>query len=191
MALGFSNPAAETLLRRDDGLLVRNGRLRARQQADERKLTTAVSKACKSPAVMASSSQPTTQPGASALLSIWRNDKEPPYRASIFPLRRQDAVRGLTRDATAVLFVDDPNDDAKPARPELFSHAFRLTPAEARLAIHLASGASLTEAADEFGVTHNTVRAQLRSIFDKTDTHRQADLLRLLQNSRSLRIALS
>jgi DNA-binding CsgD family transcriptional regulator len=90
-----------------------------------------------------------------------------------------------------VLFVDDPNDTSSPAPTDLYSRAFRLTPAEARLAVHLASGASLTEAADEFGVTHNTVRAQLRSIFDKTDTHRQGELVRLMQTSRSLRIALS
>jgi len=40
-------------------------------------------------------------------------------------------------------------------------------------------------------VTHNTVRAQLRAIFDKTETHRQSDLIRLLQGSSSLRIALA
>jgi DNA-binding CsgD family transcriptional regulator len=90
-----------------------------------------------------------------------------------------------------VLFVDDPNDDAAPAQIDLYSRAFRLTSAEARLAVHLASGASLTEAADAFGVTHNTVRAQLRAIFDKTETHRQSELVRLLQTSRSLRVSLS
>ena len=41
------------------------------------------------------------------------------------------------------------------------------------------------------GVTDNTVRAQLRSIFDKTDTHRQADWSVCWQTSRSLRISLS
>lgn len=97
----------------------------------------------------------------------------------------------MASKAEAVVFVDDPNDDARPAQVDLYSRAFRLTPAEARLAVHLASGASLIEAAEQFGVAHNTVRAQLRAIFDKTDTHRQADLVRLLQNSQSLRIAIS
>ena len=90
-----------------------------------------------------------------------------------------------------MLFVDDPNDAGSTAPKDLYTRAFRLTPAEARLAVHLASGASLTKTADEFGVTYNTVRAQLRAIFDKTETHRQSDLVRLLQRSSSLRITLS
>jgi uncharacterized protein YhfF/DNA-binding CsgD family transcriptional regulator len=191
MALGFSNPAGETLLRRGDGLLVKNGRLAARWQVDERRLTAVVSDACRPSTVLVPSPQPMGQPSAGTLVTIHRDEDQSPYRASIFPLRRHHATRGLASNAEAVLFVDDPNDIGSPAPTNLYSGAFRLTPAEARLAVHLASGASLTEAADEFGVTHNTVRAQLRSIFDKTDTHRQGELVRLLQTSRSLRIALS
>ena len=114
-----------------------------------------------------------------------------PYRAAIFSLRREHAVQELASKTNAVLFVDDPNDADNPAPADLYSRTFRLTPAEARLAVHLASGASLMETADEFGVTHNTVRAQLRAIFDKTETHRQIDLVRLLQRSSNLRITLS
>jgi DNA-binding CsgD family transcriptional regulator len=109
----------------------------------------------------------------------------------VFPLRRGHAIRGMSSAAEAVLLVDDPHENAKPAQADLYSRAFRLTPAEARLAVHLANGTSLTEVSDMLGVTYNTVRAQLRSIFDKTDTHRQAELVGLLQTSRSLRISLS
>jgi DNA-binding CsgD family transcriptional regulator/uncharacterized protein YhfF len=191
MALGFCNRAGEAQLRRGDGLLVKNGRLAARWQADERRLTAAVSNACGPYTALVSSPEPIRQPSAGTLVAIRRDEDQHPYRASIFPLRRDHAVRGLASKAEAVLFVDDPNDAGSTAPTDLYSRAFRLTPAEARLAVHLASGASLTEAADEFGVSHNTVRAQLRSIFDKTDTHRQGELVRLLQTSRSLRIALS
>jgi DNA-binding CsgD family transcriptional regulator len=89
------------------------------------------------------------------------------------------------------LFVDDPCEDTTRTQTDVYARAFQLTPAEVRLAVHLASGVSLTEAAERFGVTHNTVRAQLRSIFDKTDTHRQADLVRLLHSSGRLRVSLS
>lgn len=57
---------------------------------------------------------------------------------------------------------------------------WRLTPAEARLARRLAEGRSLKEAAAEFGVSINTVRMQLRNVFAKTGTRRQADLVRLM-----------
>jgi DNA-binding CsgD family transcriptional regulator len=189
LRLGFTNPAAEALLGLGDGLCVRNGRVTARWPEDQRRLAVAVSEACGSS--LFATSSPTRTGAAGVLIPICRDDDQPRYRVSVFPLRRDHAVRGLTSEAEAVLFVDDPSDDAASAQIDLYSRAFRLTPAEARLAVHLASGASLTEAADAFGVTHNTVRAQLRAIFDKTETHRQSELVRLLQTSRSLRVSLS
>jgi hypothetical protein len=39
------------------------------------------------------------------------------------------------------------------------------------------------EATDMLGISETTVRSHLKHIFSKTDTARQADLLRLLQNS--------
>lgn len=54
------------------------------------------------------------------------------------------------------------------------------TPAEARLAQQLMEGLSLDEAAECTHVTKNTVRTQLRSLFDKTETRRQSQLVRVL-----------
>ena len=55
-----------------------------------------------------------------------------------------------------------------------------MTAAEARLAVHLAAGEGLDEAADALGVALETVRSQLKAIFGKTDTRRQGELLRKL-----------
>jgi len=57
---------------------------------------------------------------------------------------------------------------------------FCLTPAEARLAQWVAEGRSLKHAAVEFGISIHTVRMQLRKIFTKTGTRRQAELVRLM-----------
>jgi len=57
---------------------------------------------------------------------------------------------------------------------------FGLTPAESRVASLLAEGLSLKEIAVEQGTKHDTVRKQLRSIFQKTSTNRQPELVRLL-----------
>ena len=57
---------------------------------------------------------------------------------------------------------------------------YRLTPAEARLAVLLGGGATLIEAGQSLRISIATVRTQLRSIFDKTHTHRQAELVILL-----------
>lgn len=61
--------------------------------------------------------------------------------------------------------------------------AFGLTRAEARLAMHLASGKSLARAATDFGVKMSTVRSQLGQIYSKTSTGRQCELVsRILRN---------
>jgi DNA-binding CsgD family transcriptional regulator len=69
-----------------------------------------------------------------------------------------------------------------PARSDwqAFGRAFGLTPAEARLAALLATGQSLEKAAEALGVTRETARSRVKSIFQKTDTHRQGALVALL-----------
>jgi DNA-binding CsgD family transcriptional regulator len=46
------------------------------------------------------------------------------------------------------------------------------------LVLILLEGASVQEAADRLGLATDTVRKQLKSIFQKTDTRRQSDLIR-------------
>ena len=49
----------------------------------------------------------------------------------------------------------------------------------ARLVHCLAEGLTIKESADRLGIELETVRKRLKVIFQKTDTHRQADLVRL------------
>ena len=58
--------------------------------------------------------------------------------------------------------------------------SFGLTEAEVRLARKLREGLSLQQAADNLGVKINTVRNQLRAIFDKMGLQRQSELVRTL-----------
>ena len=64
--------------------------------------------------------------------------------------------------------------------PSLLFAVFGLTPAESRVATLLAEGLSLKEIAREQGTQHDTVRKQLGSIYQKTRTNRQPELVRLL-----------
>lgn len=57
---------------------------------------------------------------------------------------------------------------------------FGLTKAEARLALHLAEGASLASAAQVFNVKLTTIRSQLQQVFAKTGTSRQTELVAML-----------
>jgi DNA-binding CsgD family transcriptional regulator len=56
-----------------------------------------------------------------------------------------------------------------------------LTPAEGALAIALAQGETLDGYAARTGRSLGTVRVQLRTLFSKTDTHRQSELLLLVR----------
>ena len=71
----------------------------------------------------------------------------------------------------------------EPARAAVLAALFGLPPSEARLASAIASGASLSEAADQLGLTIETARNYSKRLFAKTRTHGQLDLLRLIGNS--------
>jgi DNA-binding CsgD family transcriptional regulator len=62
----------------------------------------------------------------------------------------------------------------------LLASVFGLSPAEARLAQHMARGGSLDEFATNAAIQISTARCHLASIFAKTGTQRQAKLVALL-----------
>jgi DNA-binding CsgD family transcriptional regulator len=62
----------------------------------------------------------------------------------------------------------------------IIAKTFRLTPAEAKLACIIARGAPPEIAARELKISRETARNQLKSVFAKTDTHRQSELVALL-----------
>ena len=64
--------------------------------------------------------------------------------------------------------------------PPILAKTFGLTPSEAKLACIIARGAPPNIAAQELKISRETARNQLKSIFAKTDTHRQSELVALL-----------
>jgi DNA-binding CsgD family transcriptional regulator len=83
------------------------------------------------------------------------------------------------RDVAAMLIIHDP---ARPLETpvEWVVDAYRLTPAEARVALCAASGATIPETAHRLNVSPNTVKTHLRKVFAKTGTSRQTELARLM-----------
>ncbi|WFU07458.1 helix-turn-helix transcriptional regulator (plasmid) [Rhizobium sp. CB3171] len=63
---------------------------------------------------------------------------------------------------------------------EVLRATFGLTAAEARLAIGLAKGASLSATAIFLGITYQTSRSQLKAVFAKLGVHRQSELVAVL-----------
>jgi DNA-binding CsgD family transcriptional regulator len=60
---------------------------------------------------------------------------------------------------------------------DLLQSHFSLAPAEARLAFHLVAGETLRSAAVKLSISYETARTCLKSIFNKTGTCRQAELV--------------
>ncbi len=65
----------------------------------------------------------------------------------------------------------------------MLEELFKLTPAEANLAIKLARGLSIAGVSAEQNISRHTSRAQLKSIFAKTGVTRQAELVRMVLKS--------
>jgi DNA-binding CsgD family transcriptional regulator/PAS domain-containing protein len=66
------------------------------------------------------------------------------------------------------------------SRSRLLSALFGLTPAEIRVAMMLVGGLDAREIADRGGVSYDTVRFQLKSIYNKLGVSRQAQLVRMI-----------
>ena len=60
---------------------------------------------------------------------------------------------------------------------DILHRHFGLTPSEASLALHLVTGEPLRSAAAELHISYETARTQLKRIFSKTGTGRQAELV--------------
>lgn len=81
--------------------------------------------------------------------------------------------------ARVILILND-LDQKRSIQASLLLKAFDLTPAQARIASLLVKDLSLEEIANSLSVTRETVRNQLKAIFAKTGTSRQAELVSLL-----------
>ena len=99
-----------------------------------------------------------------------------PLTLMTLPLRGrgEHAMRG-----GALMFVFDP-EDTPVVTADLVRRLFALSAAESELAVALCSGLSPEEVAAERGRALSTVRSQIRNLFAKTGTNRQADLVGML-----------
>ncbi len=86
---------------------------------------------------------------------------------------------GIARDATAALFVTGASLDINTAS-DIIKNIFKLTPAEARVLLTVVELGGLSEAAKHLDIAESTVKTHLGRIFTKTDTKRQADLVKLI-----------
>ncbi len=164
------NDAAHAIVASDDGLTVRDCSLRAFRVPEDAALQKLVADAIQTTRKMAFASGGVT--------AITRPSGLRPFTLLVTPLPRNGEGIFAER-AAAAIFVKDPEKKFEP-QVETLQRLYGLTPAEARLAQILATGLSLAEAAERLRITRETARSRLKRIYSKTDTHRQAELVRLL-----------
>ncbi|MEO8726679.1 MAG: hypothetical protein ABI383_11235 [Acidobacteriaceae bacterium] len=115
-------------------------------------------------------------PSGGAML-ISRRPPKKPLQLVVAPFRSSEIF--LEDRPAAMIFVNDP--DAVPAsRASVLRALYGLSPSECRLTDLLVAGQEISKAAEQLRMSVQTARFHLKAIFQKTATHRQADLVRLV-----------
>lgn len=165
-----ANRAFEDSLRAGGVVFAQNGILHVQDPMLQAQFQRAIRECCR-----IAEGAPSADPGAQFTLRIERAT-EPVCFVTIAPLFAV-RLRSWAGRPCALIRIDEPNRD--PATRAL-EQAFGLSVAEARLVNVLCAGGTLAEAADKLGISPNTAKTQLASVFSKTGTSRQSELVALV-----------
>lgn len=104
------------------------------------------------------------------------------FALEMLPLTCGARLDAATGGAVLALFLQEVG-VLEPLPGEILVKLYGLTPAETRLLALLGQAMNLREAAQTLGVRETTARTQLRSVFAKTGTCRQAEVVRLVMSA--------
>jgi DNA-binding CsgD family transcriptional regulator len=113
------------------------------------------------------------------ILSLRSARHERPMIVSVVPCESRGAEAA---DAAAIIYALHP-DAAQTTQLSAVCKLYGLSQVETRLALLIVEGASLQKAAEALHIKEQTARSYLKQIFLKTDTCRQADLVRVILTS--------
>ena len=100
--------------------------------------------------------------------------------AHVLPLTSGARRRaGTSYAAVAALFVHKAALDT-PSPPEVIAKAYKLTPMELRVMLAIVEVGGVPEVAEALGIAETTVKTHLGRVYKKTDSDRQADLVKLV-----------
>lgn len=102
------------------------------------------------------------------------------WLAHVLPLNSGARASWRTQhSAIAAVFVRRASLDM-PAPLEIIAGLYKLTGGEVRVLQAVVDTGGVPEIAEALGISTSTVRTHMRSLFEKTGTHRQADLVKLI-----------
>lgn len=162
----FANRAAEAMVARNDGLLLRRGRLQLK----------AIDANAAFEAFLANGRHASCSAGV--VLRADGSRLKQPYRVLVSRLTHRHKSDG--RGAGYCVFIYEPNGGHAPVPVTVLRELYGLTPAEARLANALFGGRTLAESAEACDISFNTAKSVLKGIFTKCAVSSQTELLLLL-----------
>lgn len=169
----FVNPAAARMLKENDGLSLKAGVIAVHDDVARRQFAAAIARASED-----RSSAGVTELRSAAALSIPRRSERQPFTLLIWPLRLNPGPLAIDVPTTLILMTD-PIDGARPPL-EALAAIYGFTPSETAVAALLAEGRTPKDLADRLGITMNTAKTHMKQLFAKTNTNRQAELIRLV-----------
>jgi DNA-binding CsgD family transcriptional regulator len=161
------NSAAERILKCGDGLCIRSGRVEA---------TCASANAELSRSIVGALLEHESSPRGGDSFLCRRPSGKRPYVIHVLPFSPTGENMSGTR---ALVVLVDPEQQPEPPT-QLLRRTYGLTNAEADVALRVVRGDGLKPICEELSLSMATVKTHLQHVFDKTDTHRQAELVRLL-----------
>jgi DNA-binding CsgD family transcriptional regulator len=162
------NRTAAEVFASHDGLRLHRGTIEATRTSVNQRLQSSIANAL-------AAQGPAVRSGASVACS--RPSGRRPFVIHIVPLATSpDSAPSAVK---ALLMIVDLEKAPVPPKA-LLQNIFGLTPAETDVALRVIRGAGLKPIAAELGISRATVNTHLQRVFDKTSTHRQAELARLL-----------
>ncbi|MGY6532771.1 helix-turn-helix transcriptional regulator [Glycocaulis sp.] len=169
MTVRSTNMVASELVKRNSCLAINDGRLTGLTEKIEHQLRSMIAAA--------------NDRGHRALIQCPAAPPRAPDRDWIAVSRRfghEGQAEGLTMLSLRPLVR------AEPMLGREVMWIFGLTAAEARVAVQLAGGFTLAEIAEANGVNISTLQAQLRSVYAKTGTGKQSELVSRIWRAASL-----
>jgi DNA-binding CsgD family transcriptional regulator/PAS domain-containing protein len=167
----YLNPAARTIVNAGDGLTVNDGELTAALSTERMELSRLLRETTQTTISLAASRTET--------MAVTRPNGKLPYRITAIPAPASGIFAIGRQHTAAIVFISGDQPGAQ-AGLDKFAEIYSLTPAEKRLLSALLNGAPLKRAARDLRISVNTAHTELQSIFRKTGTHRQVELVSLV-----------
>lgn len=167
----YLNRAAQAMIAARDGVSLINSELTAAVGEETLELSR----------ILGESTRITTAKGDAFghEIALSRPSGRPPYRVNVISVPRRGAFTVGRQHTASIAFIAESGTDMQ-AGIEAVAKVYGLSPAERRLLAVMVHGATLKQVAKRLGVSPSTAHTQLKSIFRRTDTHRQAELVALV-----------